>query len=270
MAVTFKGRARRLDDVDLPREGARIGVGEDEVHAVLEVEARGSGYDSQGRVAMLFEPHVFWRELGAGPKRDRAEAEGLAYPKWGTRPYPADSYPRLLKAKAIDETAALRSASWGLGQILGANHLSAGFMSPQAMVTAFADDEEAQLRAMVNFIKWNKLDDDIRRHDWAGFARGYNGPQFAKHNYHGRLAAAFAKWSRVRDTPWTPEQSAAETAENDTAARNVAFPPPAPKPAPKTPALPPDVPKAEPPAPAPRKGFWGRFWDALIRRTKGA
>ena len=31
----FKGRAKKLDDVDLPRIGARIGVGEDELHAFV-------------------------------------------------------------------------------------------------------------------------------------------------------------------------------------------------------------------------------------------
>lgn len=42
--------------------GERIGVGEDEIHAVLEVEAAGSGFDSQGRVKALYEPHIAYRE----------------------------------------------------------------------------------------------------------------------------------------------------------------------------------------------------------------
>src|SRR5690606_14914854 len=116
----FKGEAKRLDDVDLPRIGHQIGVGEDELHAFMDVEAAGSGFDSQGRPKMLFEPHVFYRNL-TGAKRDRAVREGLAYPKWGEKPYPKDSYPRLKKAMLIDETAALKAASWGLTQILGEN-----------------------------------------------------------------------------------------------------------------------------------------------------
>lgn len=46
MPVIFKGAAKRLDDIDLPRIGNRIGVDEDEIHAVREVEAAGSGFDS--------------------------------------------------------------------------------------------------------------------------------------------------------------------------------------------------------------------------------
>ncbi len=117
MNKTFKGAARRLDDIDVPRIGARIGVGEDELHAFMEVEAAGSGFDSKGRPKMLFEPHVFYRNL-SGKKRDDAVKAGLAYSKWKPGKYPADSYPRLIQAMAIDETAALMASSWGAGQIL--------------------------------------------------------------------------------------------------------------------------------------------------------
>lgn len=265
---TFRGRARRLDDIDLPRLGHRIGVGEDEIHAVLEVESRGSGFDKQGRPAMLFEPHLFWRELGPGPKRDRAVREGLAYARWKPGAYPADSYPRLIEAMSIDETAALRSASWGLGQILGSNHAMAGYATPQAMVRAFLDDEDAHLEAMVNFIKAAKLDDELRRHDWAGFARGYNGPSYAKHGYHKRLAAAFAKWKGIRDTPWSPADSIAETKANDPAP--VVFEAPAPLPVPANDAgkkVSPPAPAPNPVAPAPAPlSFWQRFLNAF-RRT---
>jgi N-acetylmuramidase len=198
--MNFKGKAKRLDDIDLPMIGREIGVGEDEIHAVLDVEAAGSGFDKLGRPKMLFEPHVFWRELGKGPKRDKAAALGLAYPQW-KRNYPADSYPRLAQAMAIDEEAALRSASWGLGQIMGFNCQAAGYPFAKAMVLAFMDDEEAHLRAMIRFIRTNGLDDELRRHDWKGFARGYNGPGFAKNGYDRKLAAAFAKWHKIKDTP---------------------------------------------------------------------
>ena len=198
----FRGEAKRLDAIDIPRLGRAIGVGEDEVRAILEVESRGAGFDKQGRPVLLFEPHLFWRILGPGKARDRAARDGLAYPKWKAGSYPRDSYPRLVKAMEIDETAALKACSWGLGQVLGDNHRKAGFASVQEMVEAHCADEENHLAAMVGFIKAAGLDDEIRRHDWAGFARGYNGPGYAKHNYHGRLAAAHAKWATIPDLPF--------------------------------------------------------------------
>lgn len=199
--MNFKGRAKRLDDIDLPLVGRQIGVGEDEIHALLDVESAGSGFDKQGRPKMLFEPHVFWRELGPGAKRDKAAAQGLAYPRWKPGAYPKDSYPRLAKALAIDDEAALRSASWGLPQLMGFNCKLAGYPTAKAMVTAFLDDEETHLAAMIRFIKATGLNDDLQRHDWKAFARGYNGAGFAKNGYDRKLAQAFARWQKIKDTP---------------------------------------------------------------------
>ncbi|MCT4369126.1 N-acetylmuramidase family protein [Yangia mangrovi] len=198
----FTGAAKPLEDIDLPKIGAQIGVGEDELHAVMDVEAKGSGFDSLGRVAMLFEPHVFYRELGPGAARDKAVGQGLAYKNWRSGGYPSDSYPRLLAAIQIDEEAALRSASWGLGQMMGFNAQMVGFNTARAMVEAFADDEEAQLQAMVDYIVAAGLDDELRRHDWSGFARGYNGPSYATHGYHTKLRSAFLRWDKIADTPY--------------------------------------------------------------------
>ena len=198
--MNFKGQAKRLDDIDLPLIGRQIGVGEDEIHALLDVESAGAGFDKQGRPKMLFEPHVFWRELGPGAKRDKAAEAGLAYPKW-RRNYPADSYPRLIEAMKNDEEAALRSASWGLVQIMGFNARTVGYATAKDMVLAFMEDEEAHLRAMVLFILKNGLADHLRMHNWKAFARGYNGVGFAKNGYDWKLAQAFARWQKIKDTP---------------------------------------------------------------------
>lgn len=201
----FKGAAKRITDIDLPRIGNDIGVGEDEIHAVIAVETTGSGFDDQGRPKILFEPAVFYRTL-SGPARAKAVSAKLAAPVWGQIPYGSTSgqYPRLLKAMAIDETAALKSASWGMGQVMGGNFVSAGFDSVQDMVLAMMESEANQLQAMVEFIKSEHLDDDLRRHSWASFARGYNGPGYRKNQYDTKLAAAFAKWSKIPDTKWVP------------------------------------------------------------------
>lgn len=201
----FRGAAKRLDDIDLPRLGYRIGVGEDEVHALMDVEARSSGFDRHGRPAMLYEPHLFYRNVPA-EKRDRAVALGLAYKDW-KRDYPSDSYPRLEEAMKIDETAALKSCSWGLGQILGSNHRDAGYESPQEMVLAFLEDEEEHLEAMIRFITNAGIADDLRAHRWSTVARVYNGPSYAVHGYHTRLKAAYEKWAGIKDTAWAPDRA---------------------------------------------------------------
>lgn len=197
------GASKKLEDIDIPRIGARIRVGEDELHAVMDVEARGSGFDKSGRVVMLYEPHIFFKEVQPHLKAE-AIGKNLAYQKWGTQSYPKESYTIFEKALKLDENAAYRSCSWGFGQIMGFNCELAGYKTAQAMVGDFAKDEENHLNAMVNFIIAAKLDDNLRGHDWDGFAHGYNGPAYARHGYHTKLADRYKFWAGKPDTPWTP------------------------------------------------------------------
>lgn len=200
----FVGRAKRLDDIDLPTVGSTIGVGEDEIHAFMDVEAAGHGFDSQGRPKMLFEPHLFHAALQHDTAKLKAAVQAnVAYPRWGMKPYPKESYSRLAIAMEIDAKAAIRSASWGLSQILGSNYAGAGFESPEAMVRAFMDDEENHLVATVRLLVTMGIDDDLRKHRWPIVARVWNGPGYKKNRYDTKLEAAFAKWRKIKDTPFT-------------------------------------------------------------------
>ncbi|MEM7747561.1 MAG: N-acetylmuramidase domain-containing protein, partial [Pseudomonadota bacterium] len=203
----FRGAAKRLEDIDITLMGRRIGVGEDEIHAFMEVEAAGSGFDREGRPKMLFEPHVFYRNL-RDHEREEAVKQGVAYRGWRKGAYPKDSYPRLKRAMLINEAAALNSCSWGLGQVLGENHAMVGFSTPVEMVIAMMDDEDNHLEAMIEFIIAADIDDDLRAHRWENVARVYNGPGYKTHGYHTRLAAAFRRWSAIPDTVFTEEELA--------------------------------------------------------------
>lgn len=202
----WEGKAVKIDDYDLPRIGHRIGVGEDEIHALLDVESRGTGFDRYG-VIKLFEEHVMYRCLPVN-QRDEAVALGIAYPEW--RNNYKDHHERFLKAYAFNKDAALKACSWGLGQTLGENHIACGYNTPTQMVKAYAADEANQLEGMIQFIISNKLDDELRDHDWAGFARGYNGKYYYKHNYHIRLKDRYEWWQKKPDTPWSPDMAQQE------------------------------------------------------------
>jgi hypothetical protein len=188
--TNFKGPAQRRTAAGLARAAAVIGCEVAVLQADIQVEAASSGFDSQGRPKALFEPHLFYRYL-AGPARDLAASQGLAYLKWGTHPYPADSYPRIEAAMRIDPDAALRATSWGVPQILGANHLDAGYQTAAAMVDAFvADGEDEHLAAMARFIVANPaMQRALVARDWSVFARLYNGA--ATKGYDAKLAAAY-------------------------------------------------------------------------------
>lgn len=213
----FKGAAKQLEDPDLPRIAHEIGCGEDEIHMLMEVESSGDGFDKNGRPKMLFEPHIFYAELGPGKDRDVAVKAGLAYKDWKPGKYPADSYPRLDNAMKINSTAALKSASWGASQILGRNFEMAGYDSVEDMVNGFCDDEDDHIEAMINFVKSAGIDDDLRRiaalkrpttpDDCRPIALAYNGKSYATHGYHTKLAAAHNKWKKIPDTIWTPDSA---------------------------------------------------------------
>jgi hypothetical protein len=192
--LTFNGAARRRSPDAITRAAASIGVETAALAAIIEVETNGSGFDDSGRPKALFEPHRFYRELAASPEKlKRAVAAGLAYLTWGEKPYPKDSYARIAAAIAIDETAALRATSWGLGQILGSNCSKCGFSSPQAMLDAFAQGEDAQIGAMAFFLRANGLVPALKARNWDAVAKGYNGSRYRANRYDDKLEAAYAR-----------------------------------------------------------------------------
>lgn len=189
--MDFAGRATPLTAEGLRRACERIGVTPAELWAVLMVETSGCGFLPDRRPKVLFERHIF-RALTGGRfdagHPDVSQARAGGYGRSG-----AHQYERLAAAIQLDEEAALRSASWGLPQILGGNFREAGFSDVRAMVAAMAASEDRQLDAMTDFLMAAQLAAPLREHDWQGFARGYNGPGYAAGNYHGRLAQLHAR-----------------------------------------------------------------------------
>jgi len=197
--MDFTGEARKLEPSEVDKIAADLGVEPAAFRAVITVEAAGSGFDKAGRPKALFERHHFYKHLKDTPNLlSEAVAEGLAYPKWGEKPYPKGSeavYEEVTRACAIDEEAALLSTSWGLGQIMGSNFKLAGCASVHDMVVEACESEAGQLRQMASFIKAAGLQDELAAKNWAGFAKGYNGPQYAQNQYDQKLAAAYAKFA---------------------------------------------------------------------------
>ena len=183
----FTGNPAPLTDADFERAAKAIGCTVAAIRAVAEVESRG-GFFADGRPKILYERHIFSRLTNR--KFDAAHPK-IANPKTGGYIGGPAEYDRLAEAIKLDRTAALKSASWGAFQIMGFNHKTAGFADVEAFVKAMVSGQGAQLDGFVKFIKSNGLDDELIRQDWAGFARGYNGKDYAKNKYDIKLAAAF-------------------------------------------------------------------------------
>jgi hypothetical protein len=199
--MNFHGAAVKLTPEDIAAVAKSLGVEVAAFRAVLSVETGGSGFDIAGRPKALFERHYFYRNLKDAPDKLQAAVDaGLAYPKWGEKPYPKGSdavYAEIEAACDIDEKAALLSVSWGLGQIMGANFKMAGCSTVQDMVEQACESEDNQLQHMARFIISAGLQDELQSKNWAVFAARYNGSGYAQNNYDGKLAAAYDKYANM-------------------------------------------------------------------------
>lgn len=166
------------------------------VRAVVSVEAAGSGFYNDGRPKILFEAHWFG-DLTSG--NYDYDYPSISSPVWNRNLYigGVGEWDRLYLACTLDRSAAMKSASWGLGQVMGFNHKAAGYGDVETFVRDMHLSEGKQLMAMFNFIKFNGLDRALIRRDWATFARGYNGESYRANAYDEKLRDSYNYWVSV-------------------------------------------------------------------------
>lgn len=197
----FAGVARPIAEADYERAADRLDCEVAAVKAVAKVESRGGGFLADKRPKILFESRWF-HKLTSG-QFDQTHPE-ISTRTW-VRNYKggAGEYERLAVALDLNRDAALKSASWGMFQILGINHGVAGFNDVQSFVQALLDSEGAHLDAFTGFVIGNRLDDELRDKRWADFASGYNGPGYRLNRYDEKMAAAYADFAAGRIMPTT-------------------------------------------------------------------
>lgn len=170
------------------------------IHAVDEVESGGAGFLPDGKIKILFEGHIFHRYTKG--IYSTPENANISYPTWTSQHYCRGSVQergdgelaRLAKAAKLNRVAALMSASYGRFQICGFNHALCGYTDVESFFNDLQDDETKHLEAFVSYIEHANLKRALANKDWAGFAKGYNGPLYAKNRYDVKLAAAYEKW----------------------------------------------------------------------------
>jgi hypothetical protein len=204
--LEFAGAALPLSSGDIDAEAALLGCNPAAIRAVCEVEASGRGFLPDKRLKILFEAHSF-HTLTGGQYDDRYP--NISSPTWDRSLYGASGehqYTRLQFAIALDREAALKSASWGMFQIMGSNFKAAGFDSVEHMVAAMMESERRHLDAFAAFCRANRITDCLSSEppDFVGFALAYNGRGEAQNDYHGKLAAAYAKWLANPPAPTAP------------------------------------------------------------------
>jgi len=200
----FKGTAKRITEHDFENAAQKLGCEVAAVKAVVKVEAgRGGGFLLDKRPKILFESRWFHKLTNA--QYDNTHPH-LSTPTW-VRNYIGGSgeYARLEEAIKLNRQAALKASSWGSFQILGVNFRLAGFNSVERFVKAQVISEGEHLKAFVNFVRGNSLDDELRDKRWADFAKRYNGPGYKQNRYDEKMAAAYEEYSEGIVYPTTLE-----------------------------------------------------------------
>ena len=147
-------------------EAARYGLPIEAALAVFCIESIESGiaHDPRtGLVIIQYEDHVFSRLIKAPRQKPRY---GSQQREW------AD----FAKAAAINPAAAFEATSAGLAQVMGFNAEMVGYPDAFSMFQDFQRSCRPQVAAFFKYVMKAGLDDEIKRQDWYGFARGYNGP----------------------------------------------------------------------------------------------
>ncbi len=214
--------AKKLTLVEIQEQAKKLGVPVASMRAVHEVEAKGNGFLASGEPVILFERHIFYRKLREMnypnlAKLFFARRPDLCNPSAGGYGKTSEQHNRLKQAqdlllqvlplldpnkssdkKIIEQVraCALMACSWGIGQVMGMHWHDLGYPTLQDFINDMYESEAKQLDAMCRFIKVNGLVDEMQRHDWATFARIYNGVAYRKNQYDTKLAKAYAKFAK--------------------------------------------------------------------------
>jgi hypothetical protein len=182
-----------LSDDDYKQAADRLGCEVAAVKAVAEVESgRYGAFLPSGEPVILFERHLFSRLTG---RKYDAQYPDISNRKPGGYGAVSQQHVRLQKAAALDRNAALQSCSWGRFQVLGMNWKSLGYPSLQDFVNSMYASEAGHLDSFIRYVETNGLGKYLKSKNWAGFAKGYNGPSYKQYSYDTKLAAAYKKYN---------------------------------------------------------------------------
>ena len=162
--------------------------------AIINVESSGKGYvrkgSKQGKLVLRWEAHIFYRQLRENRYYKLSKKLALKMPNVVSRrrrnpSSVAASYVYLHQALdlcseyGIDPELVLKSASYGMFQIMGFNHKDSGYESATEMVYDYAvNGEVAQLQSFAVFLqeyRGGKALRYARSGNFRGFSKLYNG-----------------------------------------------------------------------------------------------
>ena len=165
------------------------------INAVAKVESAGGGWFDSGLPKILYERHKFWgfTALANRIKSWFANPSAGDYTTDANKNGINDSWEKLSFAACKDPLAAFRSVSIGKFQVMGQWYRELGYEHPIEMLWAARNSEYAQYKMLSGYIIEMKLQGAFLKissnpENCRDFARGYNGPAYAKYDYHTKIA----------------------------------------------------------------------------------
>ena len=163
------------------------------IKAVVEIEAGSAmkGFWGPGIPVINFDRTMYLKYRSKVSSQEGAKGEKVPE---GLTGYALKEYTQLIEARKTNAMGANMGTFWGMFQIGGFNYKICGCESVDEFVRRISYSELEQLQLFALFITNTGMVESLRKKDWSGFARKYNGKSYAKRGYHTKLAKAYAKY----------------------------------------------------------------------------
>lgn len=184
-----------LTEEDFRMVAEELGVEVAAIKAVVYIEAGKNmkGFWAPGVPVINFDRTMYNKFRGKAA--DKSGAKGEKVPE-GLSGYALSEWTQLINARKVNAQGANMGTFWGMFQIGGFNYKLCGCETVDEMVKLMAHSELEQLELFATFITNGGMLPDLKKKNWAGFARKYNGTSYAKRGYHTKMAKAYAKFKK--------------------------------------------------------------------------
>ena len=164
------------------------------IKAVVEIEAGKAmkGFWAPGIPVVNFDRSMY---LKYGKTAKNKEGDKDQKVPEGLKGYALKEWTQLINARKTNLQGANLGTFWGMFQIGGFNYKLCGCNSIDDFVSRMSYSELEQLQLFAVFITNTGMVEYLKKKDWRGFARRYNGPSYARRGYHTKMANAYKRYS---------------------------------------------------------------------------
>ncbi|MDE5674232.1 MAG: N-acetylmuramidase family protein [Muribaculaceae bacterium] len=187
-----------LTEEDFIKVAEELGVETAAIKAVVAIEAGVAmkGFWAPGVPVINFDKRMYSRFKAKATSKNPAKGEEVPE---GLTGYALKEWTQLINARKINARCADMGTFWGMFQIGGFNYHKCGCETIEEFVRLMSYSELEQLELFATFITNGGMLGDLRNKNWAGFARKYNGPGYARRGYHTKMAAAYKKYKAAEN-----------------------------------------------------------------------